>query len=152
MIKDDFLTLTAQKFINTYFTSRNFDQVKNMFAPEGSWLGASNNTMANNLKQFDQYFKEGCNEGYVPEITFQDCYVIYNDDNIGIVYCNYHLHIESKGALFDMDQRVTIVLKQFILHLKLFMFMPRPPMMQLVKKNSIPMKLLNSDIKSYNKL
>ena len=56
MIKDDFLTLTAQKFINTYFTSRNFDQVKNMFAPEGSWLGASNNTMANNLKQFDQYF------------------------------------------------------------------------------------------------
>ena len=73
MIKDDFLTLTAQKFINTYFTSRNFDQVKNMFAPEGSWLGASNNTMANNLKQFDQYFKEGCNEGYVPEITFQDC-------------------------------------------------------------------------------
>ena len=102
MIKDDFLTLTAQKFINTYFTSRNFDQVKNMFAPEGSWLGASNNTMANNLKQFDQYFKEGCNEGYVPEITFQDCYVIYNDDNIGIVYCNYHLHIESKGALFDM--------------------------------------------------
>ena len=47
MIKDDFLTLTAQKFINTYFTSRNFDQVKNMFAPEGSWLGASNNTMAN---------------------------------------------------------------------------------------------------------
>ena len=85
MIKDDFLTLTAQKFINTYFTSRNFDQVKNMFAPEGSWLGASNNTMANNLKQFDQYFKEGCNEGYVPEITFQDCYVIYNDDNIGIV-------------------------------------------------------------------
>ena len=43
MIKDDFLTLTAQKFINTYFTSRNFDQVKNMFAPEGSWLGASNN-------------------------------------------------------------------------------------------------------------
>ena len=53
MIKDDFLTLTAQKFINTYFTSRNFDQVKNMFAPEGSWLGASNNTMANNLKQFD---------------------------------------------------------------------------------------------------
>ena len=80
MIKDDFLTLTAQKFINTYFTSRNFDQVKNMFAPEGSWLGASNNTMANNLKQFDQYFKEGCNEGYVPEITFQDCYVIYNDD------------------------------------------------------------------------
>lgn len=119
MIKDDFLTLTAQKFINTYFTSRNFDQVKNMFAPEGSWLGASNNTMANNLKQFDQYFKEGCNEGYVPEITFQDCYVIYNDDNIGIVYCNYHLHIESKGALFDMDQRVTIVLKQFNTTLKI---------------------------------
>ena len=43
MIKDDFLTLTAQKFINTYFTSRNFDQVKNMFAPEGSWLGAIKN-------------------------------------------------------------------------------------------------------------
>ena len=59
MIKDDFLTLTAQKFINTYFTSRNFDQVKNMFAPEGSWLGASNNTMANNLKHLINTLKRG---------------------------------------------------------------------------------------------
>lgn len=59
MIKDDFLTLTAQKFINTYFTSRNFDQVKNMFAPEGSWLGASNNTMQTTLNNLINTLKRG---------------------------------------------------------------------------------------------
>lgn len=129
MIKDDFLTLTAQKFINTYFTSRNFDQVKNMFAPEGSWLGASNNTMANNLKQFDQYFKEGCNEGYVPEITFQDCYVIYNDDNIGIV-----------------------VLKQFNTTLKIIHVHASTPNDAISQEEFYTNEIANSDIKSYNKL